>query len=525
MIPLEILGLYLFLLISVCIAGHQIPHGYMTVFYYNRRQVVVNDSYILELSNRFLPADRKDYLTCDIDIVTSPNRRLMIHFESLEIAEEKEFLDRLHIYDYRNGKKVRISPIQGLYGLYNKYYNSASGVADYKSTGNKLKLDYQGMPTLEYNGFKILITSFIETRNACGSKFTRCDYNDVCVPLSTKCDGYNNCGSNDSGDESACNYGLDGAWKPWDGRITAVVAASVSCGLFFLSAAIIIIVVMKINKREIINNTNITVEFRKKRKKKRNEKRNPSNGEMLTRLYAPPSYEVVIGMDEDPPPYQAVADGFETASETEDDESVLDDHVIQSENFSCSPMPIYSEKESENCDTVSSNIRIHSALVTCDIDGNNVNTSDVCSVDEPIQNKSNEVFEEMTKYKPLPCNGSSSSLRKVTVIDNDPNEIEVLEHHSSSEDVTSGNEHVCQNGSINNGVITNGKIANGDNHMKGSGLSNGVNHVEPNSKLIANGGKRVGNGTTKNRSSYSKVMFKRSPSKREPDSIEYVDSD
>ena len=69
---------------------------------------------------------------------------------------------RLHIYDYQNdGKATQITPPQGLYGLFDVYYHGRSrGVEDYMSTSDRLKLDYQGHPTLAYDGFKILITTF-----------------------------------------------------------------------------------------------------------------------------------------------------------------------------------------------------------------------------------------------------------------------------------------------------------------------------------------------------------------------------
>ena len=72
---------------------------------------------------------------------------------------------RLHIFDYKDdGKAAMITPPQGLYGLFDvNYYGRSRGVEDYASTGNKLKLDYQGYPTLAYDGFKILVTTFIGT--------------------------------------------------------------------------------------------------------------------------------------------------------------------------------------------------------------------------------------------------------------------------------------------------------------------------------------------------------------------------
>jgi hypothetical protein len=66
----------------------------MTHYYFNRRKVEVNDSLVLELTNRFLPDYRKDFLTCDINIVTSPTRKLLVHFLSLEISDNEEDLDR-----------------------------------------------------------------------------------------------------------------------------------------------------------------------------------------------------------------------------------------------------------------------------------------------------------------------------------------------------------------------------------------------------------------------------------------------
>lgn len=209
----------------------------------------------------------------------------------------------------------------------------------------------------------------------------------------------------------------------------------------------------------------------------------------MTRLYAPPSYEVVIGMNEDPPPYQAVADGFETDSENDD--SLIEDHAIQNSNYASVSLP----SNPKNSDIVTTNIQVTSALVTCDIEGNNICTTDVCETEKPVCN-GGKAFEEMTNYKPLPCNGSESSLRKVTIIDHDTNEIEVLEHHSSNEDVT-----YC-NGHINNGSLRNGKLANGGSHVTGNGITQ-----------------------ADKRSSYSKVLYKRSPSRREADTIDYVDSD
>lgn len=70
-------------------------HGYMTHFYFNRKFIQVNDSMVLELTSKLLSDDPgKDFLTCDVMVVTSPGRRLLLHFLSLEISDEDNSIDR-----------------------------------------------------------------------------------------------------------------------------------------------------------------------------------------------------------------------------------------------------------------------------------------------------------------------------------------------------------------------------------------------------------------------------------------------
>ncbi|XP_045164817.2 uncharacterized protein LOC123528854 [Mercenaria mercenaria] len=481
MILLSVIGIFISFHFSDC----NPPHGYMTHFYFNRRKVQVNDSLVLELTNRFLPDVRKDFLTCDIQVETSSTRKLLVHFMSLEISDNEDDLDRLHIYDYKKDQKAtRISPPQGLYGVYDKYYSKMSGgvPSDYVTSGNKLKLDYQGKPTLAYDGFKILITSFRESRGGCGRGYFRCNRKDICIPVSTWCDGFNNCGNNDHSDESNCDQNRGNAWKPWDGQVTAVVAASVSCTVFLLTAGLIVLIIRKMNKREAIN-AHITVEFKKKRKPNRKS----TNGELLTRLYAPPSYEVVVGMDEEPPPYEAVEDDYDT--ETDDDNEVLNEHVTMNTKGACAVTP----------ETMGNNkIRITSALVTCDIEGNNVKTKVNKTNEDNILNQRKE-FQELTNYKLCSSaeessSNSSTSQNKNAQIQNNHagDEIEVLESVDSD---SSKDEN-----------------SNSHNQQK---LSNGTVHT-----LIGNG-----HVSSEKCNGHSKVMFKRSPSTRDADTIEYVDSD
>ncbi|WAR26765.1 hypothetical protein MAR_012469 [Mya arenaria] len=224
-------------------------HGYMTHFYFSRQPAHVNDSLVLELTNRFLP-DEPDqhYLACDVNVVTSQDRKLMVHFLSLEISDEN---------------------------------------------------------TID----------------------------------STLCDGYQNCGNDDTSDEEHCSRALANTWKPVDGQVAAVVAASVSITTLILVTGVIILAVRRVNKRYIINTTNVTVEFRKKRTKKKSAKGGKQrNTENLTRLYAPPSYEVVVGMDEAPPPYHSVADEY-TSSEEEDGMLVEQIDEISAGPGTCVIMP------------------------------------------------------------------------------------------------------------------------------------------------------------------------------------------
>lgn len=205
----------------------------------------------------------------------------------------------------------------------------------------------------------------------------------------------------------------------------------------------------------------------------------------MSRLYAPPSYELVVKMDEDPPPYESVEDEYDT--DTDDGNEVLNEHVLMNTEGACATTP--SEDNISNA-----NIRVTSALVTCDIEGNNVKT-EVNSKD--VLRNQNEEFQELSNYKL--CSSGEENFPNKKVVQFQANgiqdEIEVL----SSEDAYNSKEENI-NGNIQTQKIPNRKTPNGIH------VSNGVIGSEK-----CNG--------------HSKVMFKRSPSKRDAGTIEYIDSD
>ena len=224
----------------------------------------------------------------------------------------------------------------------------------------------------------------------------------------------------------------------------------------------------------MVVNTNITVEFKKKRKSNRKS----TSGEVLTRLYAPPSYEVVVGMDEEPPPYDAV--DYDT--ETDDENDILNQHVMLNTEGACASTP-----ESD----VQTKFRVTSALVTCDIEGNHIKTS-VDKSNQEIANNQSKEFQELTNYKLCSSaeeNSSNSSPSAHAQRNNVEDEIEVLE----SEDSESSKDENCNSNSPKK--YSNGNLL-GNGHIK-SEKSNG----------------------------HTRVMYKRSPSQMDGGAVEYVDSD
>ena len=80
---------------GICSSRHQ--HGYLTNYYNAHRPIVVNDSMILELTNRFLTDDPTDnFISCNVMVTTTTGRRIAMHFLSLEISNNDKTVDRLY---------------------------------------------------------------------------------------------------------------------------------------------------------------------------------------------------------------------------------------------------------------------------------------------------------------------------------------------------------------------------------------------------------------------------------------------
>lgn len=358
----SILDIFYLVSITVCSILAVPKHGFLTQYYFSQRPIHVNDSMVIELTNRF-PSDTTaavQYQSCDVNIVTDSTHRLFVHFLALKISPTDKDIDRLHIYDYKaNGDPVRISSPQGLYGLHDQYSNGLGGaVKDYMSTGYMLKLDYQGKPTREFNGFKILITSVKDLHGDCGHGYIRCQRKSICVPESTRCDGYNNCGSDDQGDEVNCDHSIDNKWIPFDGSVVAGITVAVSCTVFFLVAGVLVLGIIRANKRDKIT-TNYSSEFGNKSKNKQWRKTSRSI-EQRPRPHAPPSYEVVIGTNTDPPHYQSIAYESETSPNNEQTGTANSKEYVKNQDLS-------NTAENTNNQTIaltSANVTL--AIATCD---------------------------------------------------------------------------------------------------------------------------------------------------------------
>ena len=95
-----------------------------------------------------------------------------------------------------------------------------------------------------------------------------------------------------------------------------------------------------------------------------------NNGELM-RMYAPPSYDVVIGMDEQPPPYQS-----DDSSGSDVEDVAFIEHVSSS---ACANQELMSSESTDNIRNKQiakaksqPTVRVTSAVVVCDIEGNNL---------------------------------------------------------------------------------------------------------------------------------------------------------
>ena len=226
-----------------------------------------------------------------------------------------------------------------------------------------------------------------------------------------------------------------------------------------------------------ILNTNITVEY----KRRKSPKRQLSNGETLNRLYAPPSYEVVIEMDEDPPPYNSVNGRLDTDSD-EDNQSLTEDETHIPKGVS----------ENGNITGTRNNFKqntrlITSTIVSCDVHGNYVSESELA---ERTNNQSD--FLTQTKYRLCSANQSNGSLKRTTSMrgQNLETDIEILLSNDSESP----------------------KDVNRNSKTKSNG-----NAITPDDTVRV-----LDDTTTKD---HAIVSYERSPSNRKPNTIEFVDSD
>ena len=102
-----------------------------------------------------------------------------------------------------------------------------------------------------------------------------------------------------------------------------------------------------------------------------------NNGELM-RMYAPPSYDVVIGMDEQPPPYQS-----DDSSGSDVEDVAFIEHVS---SCACANQDLISSESTDNIRNKQiakaksqPTVRVTSAVVVCDIEGNNLPS---CSKDD-----------------------------------------------------------------------------------------------------------------------------------------------
>ncbi|KAL3852515.1 hypothetical protein ACJMK2_016143 [Sinanodonta woodiana] len=375
------------------------PKRYMVNYDRAHLPVYVNDSLILELKGGFLSDDLKseEFLNCQVNVITETGRRLLVHFLSLEISFDRKKPDRLHIYDYKpDGSAVRITPEQGLFGVYDYYYAGGGQVLkDLMSSTNRLKLDYGGTPTMAYSGFKILFTSFIETPGQCGHHSLRCPRKGICVSVDLWCDGLENCGLLDDSDEINCDYEIT-TGSDSNGTITAVVAAVASSLTFLLVLVLVGCVIFRLNKKdkELINSTVIIFT----RSNRQQHQVLSGYDKETIRLCAPPAYEVAIGMGggELPPDYKTISQHLTktTSSYLQDDT----DARISSTNGNGHIDQDVEDHVIETAKLTNGRVCVTSALVSMDQEGNRLgsgsNSSDTSLQWSKKQNNLNNISDD-----------------------------------------------------------------------------------------------------------------------------------
>ncbi|CAG5136169.1 unnamed protein product [Candidula unifasciata] len=140
--------------------------GYRSIYMTNHCSMVVSieASLLLELT----PPDSLghgrggEFLHCDVDILAPRDSRILVHVQRLGISPVSDHSDRLQLYE-GSPSNTRLTPIKGLYGRLDRPLSISdipgSKVKDYKTSSNKLKVDYLGKPTRATPGFQLIITA------------------------------------------------------------------------------------------------------------------------------------------------------------------------------------------------------------------------------------------------------------------------------------------------------------------------------------------------------------------------------
>lgn len=291
--------------------------------------------------SHLLPDERStawhNHMSCQVVLRAPLGSRILLHFLWLQISPNKGHHDRVKIFDKFTWQGER-TPKGGIYGKLDRPLGiqdqQGSKVQDYRSSRNEIKIDYQGIPTTQHPGFKILVTVYQspDSSGQCPSDHFRCPVeNGLCVPYSVACDGFNNCGDNDNGDEKNCdsfetvtdlveNYSL-----MYD--IIVMVCLPV---LVFITVALTALCCMRrYIKLKITIQAEPPVRYSsanggKVRVKLTDEK-------AMARLYAPPSYEDVVNPSRmaPPPAYNTLSDRIKSG----------EIEIIDSEDEMCSSSP------------------------------------------------------------------------------------------------------------------------------------------------------------------------------------------
>ncbi|KAH9504755.1 hypothetical protein Btru_061874, partial [Bulinus truncatus] len=139
-------------------------------------------------------------------MTTNDGMGLLVHFIEINISPDRKHSDHLQVYSLFPIMR-RLSPRQGIYGLLNRSLHNNSSIFDYKVVNNSLRIEYIGVPTLHYSGFKLLVSSFKEysPTNQCLYQQLHCSVLNICINGHLVCDGDHNCGKDDPKDEIGCN--------------------------------------------------------------------------------------------------------------------------------------------------------------------------------------------------------------------------------------------------------------------------------------------------------------------------------